>query len=414
MKPITTIKKTAYLLAALSLLASLLPLPLIGRIGSVFAESETPAPESTPAGNGETAQPPAGEQPAAEAEETVGQPDEEPLFEEMEMEFSLLAAMEGPDPAGQSGSTRQKLPPAPGNDTTKYNNGLCNSNKDLCASAENVTKKMENQWVQEFELSSGESIIVINVKGGGTDDWQFFEKGAGNVCPQGAMYCVEFTENNRVKITGNDCELKGGGKNQTLECHGPNQIDFWKFTETDDQGGDTGDGEPNDDVCEWDASLMASDPNCVDPNNGGGEEPNDDVCEWDASLMASDPNCVDPNNGGGEEPNDDVCEWDASLMANDPNCFDPNGDGEDDAGQIIVDPENPGGGTGSGGGAGGAAAAGFIPVTAPDAAADEVVLIPVTGADLSVQWQSGLFNLGLLLLGGALALEGVSRRKQVE
>jgi hypothetical protein len=381
MKQITIIKKIAYLLAAFSLLASLLPLPLIGQVGTVFAESETPSPESTSAGNGEDEQPaaentpPANEEPAVEAEETGEQPDEDIQFNEEEMEFSLMAAMEGPDPDGQSGSIRRKLPPAQGNDTTQYNNGLCNSNKDLCASASNVTKKMDNQWMQEFELPNGETIIAINIKGGGTDDWQFFEKGAGNVCPQGAMYCVEFNENNQVKITGNDCELKGGGNNQRLECHGPNQINFWKIAEVDDQDGD-GDGEAQ--------------------------------CEWDATLLASDANCVEP--GGGEEPNDGVCEWDTSLMADDVNCFDPNDDGEDDTGQIIVDPENPGGGSGSG--AGGAAAAGFIPVTAPEAAADEVVLIPVTGVDLSVQLQSGLFNLSLLLLGSALALEGISRRKQ--
>jgi hypothetical protein len=56
-------------------------------------------------------------------------------------------------------------------------------------------------------------------------------------------------------------------------------------------------------MCEWDDSLTADDPLCVEP----------EMCEWDDSLTADDPLCVEP----------EMCEWDDSLTADDPLCVEP-------------------------------------------------------------------------------------------
>jgi len=54
-------------------------------------------------------------------------------------------------------------------------------------------------------------------------------------------------------------------------------------------------------VCEYDATLLADDPDCVEV----------ETCEFNASLEADDPNCFEP------------CEFDATLAADSPDCITP-------------------------------------------------------------------------------------------
>ena len=67
--------------------------------------------------------------------------------------------------------------------------------------------------------------------------------------------------------------------------------------------------------CRWDATLLASDPDCVKPTTP--TEPKE--CRWDATLTADDPACVKPTTPS--EPKE--CRWDATLTADDPACVKP-------------------------------------------------------------------------------------------
>jgi len=97
-----------------------------------------------------------------------------------------------------------------------------------------------------------------------------------------------------------------------------------------------------------------------------------------------------------------ACQWDASMPSNSPNCHAPSTPGG-------------GGGTSGGGVVPSGVVAAIIPVTAPTGTGSgaELMLIPVTGLDLAYDagsLQATLLNLGMLLFGSALALEGISRR----
>ena len=55
-------------------------------------------------------------------------------------------------------------------------------------------------------------------------------------------------------------------------------------------------------VCEFDNTLNPDDPDCVEP-----------ACEYDSSIKESDPECVEP----------EKCEFNDEILASDPSCLDP-------------------------------------------------------------------------------------------
>ena len=58
-------------------------------------------------------------------------------------------------------------------------------------------------------------------------------------------------------------------------------------------------------MCEWDATILASSPLCVEPPA---------QCEWDDTITEDDPLCVEPP---------PPCEWNPDISSEDPACVQP-------------------------------------------------------------------------------------------
>lgn len=67
---------------------------------------------------------------------------------------------------------------------------------------------------------------------------------------------------------------------------------------------------PTPEVCQWNATLHAHDPLCVEP------PPPPVMCEWDDQILASDPLCAPP-------PPPIMCAWNDQILATDPLCLPP-------------------------------------------------------------------------------------------
>ena len=413
-KNIAIIKRSAYVLGILLLLLGLLPIPFVSRVGSAFAQEEEPTPEVV-------VEEPLVEEPVVEEPEV-----EEPLFQELVFTEELMtsAATEGPDPLAEKGSTRAKLPKAPGNETN-YNNGLCNSdaNKDICDDVEPVTKP--NPGGQDFESSA--NIVVFKVK----NEYFFFEKGEGRTCDENAKFCVEFwKDGDKDMVTvysyWQDKSVKectGQGKDKVcvdvMTYHGPNLINFWKIDEnmifgcTDPYAANYNDKATRDDgSCYSDNDILG----CMNPlaNNYNPEATKDNgSCMYDL-LGCTDP---DANNYVEEATKDD-----GSCTYHVLGCTDLNANNYDekatkDDGSCTYDGgEQPGGGsTGDGGGiaSGGSVVSLPIPVIAQVSESEAAVLIPVTGVDLGAgAWQQLVRSLGLFFFGAAILLEGLQRKNR--
>lgn len=76
-----------------------------------------------------------------------------------------------------------------------------------------------------------------------------------------------------------------------------------------DDDGDDDDGDDEGEVCEWNESIPADDPACVEPDDGGddddGDDDDSDVCEWDETLPVDSDECQPPDDGGDDDGDDD-------------------------------------------------------------------------------------------------------------